>query len=339
MITYFPYVDGLRAIAILSVVIYHLNPAWLPGGFSGVDIFFVISGFIVSASVSSLDRVGLLKFMPFFYARRFQRIGPALIICLLATALVTALLIPAAWLSGSIQETGLYAFFGLSNFMLVKTSNDYFSPIAEFNPYTHTWSLGVEEQFYFLFPLLFFTWSFRPWRRVTTGLFVVALVASLGYSAWLGQTDKISAFYMIASRFWQLAAGVLLFQIMTLLGRRFDTSEQPSPGWFTAGALFSLWLIGYGFAVSKPERYPFPGAIPSVLGTLGVLGFLHGQRAENPVMRCLVNRPIVFIGKISYSLYLWHWPVLVLFRWTVRSEEHTSELQSHLLISRMPSSA
>lgn len=315
---YFPHVDGLRAIAILSVLIYHLNPAWLPGGFSGVDIFFVISGFIVSASVGLHDRVGLLKFLPFFYARRLQRIGPALVVCLLLTSVATAMLIPEAWLSRANQEAGLYAFFGLSNFILAQTSNDYFSPISEFNPYTHTWSLGVEEQFYFIFPFIFFAWTFHgKWRRLTVALFMVALVASLGYSAWLGQTNKTLAFYMITSRFWQLAAGVLLFQSMALSGCRFDGAKQPPSRWFPVGALFSLLLIGYGFVFSRPESFPFPGALPSVLGALGLLRFLHGVACENPMMRLLAGRPMLFIGKISYSLYLWHWPVFVLFRWTV----------------------
>ncbi|CAK0780560.1 exopolysaccharide production protein ExoZ [Gammaproteobacteria bacterium] len=331
-VAYFPHVDGLRAIAILSVLLYHLNAAWLPGGFSGVDIFFVISGFIVSASVSSLDQVGLLKFMPFFYARRFQRIVPALIVCLLVTSLATAILIPPVWLSSANQDTGLYAFFGLSNFILAKNANDYFSPIAEFNPYTQTWSLGVEEQFYVVFPLLFFAWSFRRWRPTTVGLFVLMLMASLGYSAWLAHTDKTFAFYMITSRFWQLAAGVLLFQFMTQSGRRFDVAEQPTPGWFRVGALFSLLLIGYGLAVSKPETFPFPGAIPTVLGTLGLLGFLHGQGAGNPIMRFIASRPLLFIGRISYSLYLWHWPVLVLFRWTVGIDAPLHRLAAMALV-------
>ena len=317
---YLPHVDGLRAIAILSVMIYHLNPAWLPGGFSGVDIFFVMSGFIVSASVGSIERTGLPKFIAFFYARRFLRIGPALIASLLATCLATALLIPSAWMSRAHQETGLYAFFGLSTFILARTSNDYFSPIAEFNPYTHTWSLGVEEQFYVLFPLMFFAWLRPGKRRVAAGVFVAALLASLGCSAWLGQTDRTAAFYMIASRFWQLAAGVLLYQFMALSGRRFDAAEPPAPRWHAAGALFSLLLAGYGFCASRPDAFPFPGAIPSVLGALGLLFFLHGENRRNPLMRLLASRPMLFTGRISYSLYLWHWPVFVLFRWTTGTD-------------------
>jgi peptidoglycan/LPS O-acetylase OafA/YrhL len=314
---YLPHVDGLRAVAVLAVLFYHVNPAWMPGGFSGVDIFFVISGFIVSASVGGLERTSLWKFIPFFYARRLQRIAPALIACLLATTFASTVFIPPAWLSNAHQETGWYAFFGLSNFILAKTSNDYFSPTAEFNPFTHTWSLGVEEQFYFIFPFLFFAWTFRESRRVTVGLFVTALLASFVYSASIAKSDATTAFYMITSRFWQLAAGVLLYQLMVLSGRRFDETAAAPPKWCGPAAIVSLGLIAYGLVFARPETFPFPGAIPTVLGSLGLLGFLHGIGRDNLLVRGLTSRPALFVGRISYSLYLWHWPVIVLFRWTV----------------------
>ena len=182
--TYFAHIDGLRALAVLSVVIYHLNAAWLPGGFSGVDVFFVISGFIVSASVGARERENLPAFAIYFLARRIRRIAPALLVCLLLTTLFTALLVPNAWLSEANQKTGHYAFFGLSNVILARTSHDYFSPIADFNPYMHTWSLGVEEQFYLLFPALFFLWSHGGrWRQASIGLLGFAFIGSASYSA------------------------------------------------------------------------------------------------------------------------------------------------------------
>lgn len=324
---YFSYIDGLRAIAVLAVVAYHLNPPWLPGGFAGVDIFFVISGFIVSASVGSLERFGLHRFLPFFYARRLVRIAPALIVMLLAVAFVSALIIPAAWLSQSNQQTGLYAFFGLSNLILARTNNDYFSPVVDFNPFTHTWSLGVEEQFYFIFPLLFFVWTYRgKWRGLATSLLSLAFFASLTYSAWLGHADKTSAYYLITSRFWQLAAGVLLYQTMTFAGRRFDVSVQASPRWFSGAAWFSMMLLVYGLIVGKPDSFPYPGSLPVVIGSLGLLGFLHGKEASNPLVRLLSLRSVQYVGRISYSLYLWHWPIFVFFRWTVGIESPLSRI-------------
>lgn len=323
MHSYLPYVDGLRALAVLSVLVYHLEPSWLPGGFSGVDIFFVISGFIVSVSVGNRPASGLLRFAGFFYARRMVRILPALIFCLLITTLATAVLVPPAWLSDGIARSGVAAFFGLSNFVLQQGGRDYFSPAAEFNPFTHTWSLGVEEQFYFVFPILFFVWSFgAAYRRRSVWMFGLLLLASLGYSAWLGSEDKSAAFYQMASRFWQLAAGVLLYQLMSLRassGSAFGpmpvVTRQALPKALAAWA--SLGLVLYGLVTSQPQNYAFPGALPAVLGTLGLLGWLHGAGPVQPLVRLLSWRPVLWIGRISYSLYLWHWPVYVLMRWTV----------------------
>ncbi|GAA5238885.1 hypothetical protein BMMON2_17070 [Burkholderia mallei] len=171
---YLPYIDGLRAWAVLSVMLYHLDARWLPGGFAGVDIFFVISGFVVSVSVANRGPMSLGPFLLFFYARRMRRILPALVAALLATALVSTLFIPASYLSDRNRTTGLLAFFGLSNVILGAPGGDYFSPKAEFNPYTHTWSLGVEEQFYLLFPLLFHAWRAGGKRRYASAALFAA---------------------------------------------------------------------------------------------------------------------------------------------------------------------
>ncbi|MFC0398978.1 acyltransferase family protein [Paraburkholderia rhizosphaerae] len=314
---YAPYIDGLRAIAVLAVIIYHLHAQWLPGGLAGVDIFFVISGFVVSASVGGLSSVSLPRFMLYFYARRVQRIAPALIVCLVATALVSVLFIPSAWLSDTNSKTGLFAFFGLSNLVLAKTGNDYFSPRVEFNPYMHTWSLGVEEQFYLIFPILFFLWvSHRPQKKRALAVFGGGLVASLICAKWLSVNHETLAFYLIFSRFWELAAGVLLYQALALSGRPFGVADRGATVFTSGAALLSLALVGTGLVFSTPTSFPFPGALLPVVGTLGLLAFLHGRRTDGVLHRVLASRGVVFVGKISYSLYLWHWPVIVLMRWT-----------------------
>ncbi|MEB0120495.1 acyltransferase family protein [Pseudomonas sp. CCI1.2] len=312
---YFPYIDGMRALAVLAVLIYHLHGPWLPGGFVGVDVFFVISGFVVSASIVSFRGRGLLQFFSYFYARRIKRIFPALIVCLLVTAYVTALFVPVSWLSAVNQKTGLYAFFGLSNFILAQTGRDYFAPTTEFNPYTHTWSLAVEEQFYLVFPLMFLAWlSGRKGRGLSIGLFVVAGVASLIFAGWQSTASPTEAYFLTPSRFWELAAGVLLFQ----LTQQKPVIETVSPGPWRGilGALSLLLLLG-GLAFTSPTHFPFPGALPAVVGTLGVIYFLHRHPHLKRLHKLLGNGPLVYIGRISYSLYLWHWPVFVLFRWTV----------------------
>ena len=319
---YAPYIDGLRALAVLSVIVYHLHPQWLPGGLAGVDVFFVISGFVVSASVGALRAVSLKQFVLYFYARRVQRIAPALIVCLLVTSLASVLFIPSAWLSDTNSKTGLFAFFGLSNLVLAKTGNDYFSPRVEFNPYMHTWSLGVEEQFYLIFPLLFFMWVSKvPRSKLTVGLFGVGFVASLACAKWLSISHETLAFYLIFSRFWELAAGVLLYQVLSLCGRPFGVAERGATWLASGGALLALALLAASLAFGTPNSFPFPGALAPVAGTLGLLGFLHGRRTEGLLHRVLASRGVVFIGRISYSLYLWHWPVIVLLRWTTGVDE------------------
>jgi peptidoglycan/LPS O-acetylase OafA/YrhL len=316
--SYAPYIDGLRAIAVLSVIAYHLNPKILPGGFTGVDIFFVISGFVVSASVGELQNISFSQFLTYFYSRRLFRIAPALIVCLLVTTFTSALFVPFAWLSGTSQDTGRFAFFGLSNLVLAQTGNDYFSPRVEFNPFAQTWSLGIEEQFYLIFPWLFVAWL-RQRKSVSVALVTSGLMASLVCAYWLGVRDPNRAFYLITSRFWELAAGVLLFQLMSLSGQSFGSTRVPSR-LATVGATVSAMMLGVGIATVSPNTTPFPGGVPLILGTIGILGFLHGRSRAGIVLQMLENRAMRFIGRISYSLYLWHWPVFVLFRWTAGLE-------------------
>ncbi|KVT83596.1 hypothetical protein WK59_14025 [Burkholderia ubonensis] len=313
------YIDGLRAVAVLSVVIYHLNAKWLPGGFAGVDVFFVISGFVVAMSVSELGRISLPRFLTYFYARRLVRITPALVVMLFVTFIAAALFIPEAWLSSSNQKTGLFAFFGLSNFVLSSNTGNYFSPIAEFNPFTHTWSLAVEEQFYLIFPWLFVPWI-RGSRTESISLFSIALGASLVCAMWLGKTDETHAFYMTWSRFWELGAGVLLFQFMHARGHSFDAAS-PSGRWLAIVADAALLMLVVGLVLARPDAAPFPACVLPVVGTVVVLCALHGRRG-GIAYALLTWSPVRYIGKISYSLYLWHWPVFVLFRWTVGLESH-----------------
>ncbi|HEY5972695.1 MAG TPA: acyltransferase family protein, partial [Pseudoxanthomonas sp.] len=315
---YYPFIDGLRAIAVLAVVAYHLDPRWMPGGFSGVDMFFVISGFVVSASVAGFDHRDIAAFAGKFYVRRIRRIVPALLACLLATGLLAALFIPHGWLSEGSQRTGLMAFVGLSNFQLAASANDYFSPKVEFNPYTHTWSLGVEEQFYLLFPLIFLAWlRGGRWRKASIALFALGLASSLLYAWYLtAHGGQVQAFYLITARFWQLASGVLLYQCLARAGG--SPGERQWPGLLRTGVLvLSFGLLAYAMVGSRPAHAPWPDGLAPVLGTLGVIAGLTSARPGDFFNKLLGSVPMVAIGRVSYSLYLWHWPVFVLFRWTV----------------------
>ncbi|WP_241093266.1 acyltransferase family protein [Xanthomonas sp.] len=335
---YLPYVDGLRALAVLAVIVYHLDPSWLPGGFTGVDVFFVISGFVVSASLQRLPAAGSWRVFVQFYARRLRRIAPALVACLLLTGALSGLFIPESWLSETSAKTGRMAFVGLSNWVLAATGNDYFSPKAEFNPYTHTWSLGVEEQFYLLFPLLFLAWH-RGGRGRVLSLALVALgsAASLGY-AWMrtrSGTEQVDAFYLTTTRFWQLGLGVLLYQGLELSGR-YAPVPVPVPArawsWRSPLILLALAMVGYGLWRARPGHSPWPDGLWPAVGTLGLLALLHGP-AHGWIKRGLSLAPVVAVGRVSYSLYLWHWPVFVLFRWTVGLDSAPSRGVALLLVA------
>jgi peptidoglycan/LPS O-acetylase OafA/YrhL len=306
--SYLGHVDTLRAVAVLAVVLYHLDPRLLPGGFVGVDVFFVISGYIVSRSVSHLRGGSLPGFVLQFYARRVLRIVPALAVCLVLATLLTVMFIPYAWLSGTSQRTGLAAFFGFSNLVLLATATDYFSPRSEFNSFTHTWSLGVEEQYYLVFPFLFAFWL-RGRQRLAAVLFAVAAAASLALAATA--TDPVRAFFLLHFRFWELAAGALLFVL---------AEHRPPIRHAMPVACLSLAMLAVALATSAPGSTPFPGAVLPVLGTLGVILSFRALPDASWLRRAFAHPVPTWLGRISYSLYLWHWPVFVLFRWTTGLE-------------------
>lgn len=302
---YIPAIDGLRAVAVTSVILFHLWPESLPGGFTGVDIFFVISGFVVTGSLLGRDFVSLKQLAAYFYARRLMRITPALVVMLLVTLLAAQLFIPDAWLSNSLAQVGRFAFFGLSNVVLATDTDSYFGPQAAYNPFTHTWSLGVEEQFYLFFPFILW-WH----HRLHSGPKAVRLVAilsaaSLLLCAVLGLFAQKFAFYLIFPRFWELGAGMLL----CLTRERWQPWASGRKWLPPLGAL----LVAAGFAIPEGPLFPFPGALLPVAGTVLLIMAILGSAAP----RLLAGRPLVAVGLLSYSLYLWHWPVFVLFRWTV----------------------
>jgi peptidoglycan/LPS O-acetylase OafA/YrhL len=316
--TYVPGIDALRAVAVLAVLVYHLRPQMLPGGFAGVDIFFVISGYVVTASLARGRSESFWTYLRQFYLRRVVRIYPALLACLLGTFSLAVLFIPSSWLSTTTWKTGLAAFFGFGNVALVGSSDGYFSPRVEFNAFTHTWSLGVEEQFYLVYPLLVFAWLRLKRSRPLSAMAILTVpcVLSMVYSAWASKAEPEWAFYMLPSRFWELATGGVLF-VMLQRSRATQPSEREIGAWLFAG----LALIAATFSIASPGLFPFPWAVVPVLGAaLCVVAVVRGAHLKSGLGRFFENGPAVYIGRISYSLYLWHWPVYVLFRWTVGLE-------------------
>ncbi|MBA4344301.1 MAG: acyltransferase [Methylibium sp.] len=320
-------IDSLRAIAVIGVVIFHLDPSLLTSGFTGVDIFFVISGYVVAGSLMRERPESFGRFALTFYARRLVRLYPALVFCLLGSILAAALFIPASWLSTSTWQVGLLAFAGLGNMGLLLLSDGYFSPRAEFNPFTHTWSLGVEEQFYLLFPLLAYGWL--AYRKRASGLAVLGLTAaSLLYCIWATTAQPDWAFYTLASRWWELSAGVLLL----ILHRRGRCLPR-SAGMQWANLLAGVALMGAALTLRGEANFPWPWSLSAVAGVMLCLCAIASLPAkENRGLRALVEtRALTYVGRMSYSLYLWHWPVFVLARWTVGLESVECRLAAVLL--------
>lgn len=322
---YIPAIDGLRAVAVLSVVAYHLRPGLLPGGFSGVDIFFAISGFVVTASMmgKSFDRLPAM--LSYFYARRLVRIMPALLAMLLVTILVNQMLIPEAWLSRAVPQTARFAFFGLSNIILATATDGYFGIQAGYNPFTHTWSLGVEEQFYLFFPLLLFWHQKLDSAKLDAGravrLIAWVSAASFALCGVLTFTEHKYAFFLIVGRFWELGLGMIL--CLTMPRWRPVLAAWPRR-WRDALAGSSTALILLSLTLPDSGGFPFPLAILPVLGTIGLIASVISA-PETPAARLFGSAGPVAIGRLSYSLYLWHWPVFVMLRWTTGL--HTLPLQ------------
>jgi len=303
---YRPEIDGLRAFAVVAVIINHFNKDLLPSGYLGVDIFFVISGYVITSSLANHRSETFGDFFLGFYARRVKRLVPALVVFVLITSVLICLFNPEPGVSLGV---GRRALFGISNINLYQASTDYFASSTELNPFTHTWSLGVEEQFYLLFPLLIW---FSGFGRVTSkgerNLFWATLalsIASLIAFLYLYPTNQPAAYFLMPPRAWELGAGCLLFLSLHRL-RHF--SQKPK-GW--TAALVAACLLA---ALFIPLTQAVPATLVVVLLTTYLLACLQPGTSGYILF---TQKKVVYIGLISYSLYLWHWGVLCISRWTI----------------------
>lgn len=299
-------IDGLRALAVLSVVIYHVSPQSLPGGFLGVDIFFVISGYLISLIVFREQAAGTFSFAD-FYARRARRLFPALAVVLLATIVFGAF----ALFADEYQRLGKHAASAivfLLNFQLMGEAG-YFDVASDSKPLLHLWSLSVEEQFYLVWPALLVVLGRVRWR---IGLVIgILIVGSFAFAIYLASRNLDALYFHPLARFWELLLGAALAYYHNRFGiNAFPTRiDQP---WMRhllsfAGlaAIFSAFFLFNG-------RAPHPSTL-TLIPLLGVV-LLIASGGSAVAGRFLALKPIVWIGLISYPLYLWHWPLLSYIR-------------------------
>jgi peptidoglycan/LPS O-acetylase OafA/YrhL len=302
-----PDIDALRAVAILAVVLYHAHVPWMAGGFVGVDVFFVISGFLITRNLlrehEGSGRIALGS----FWARRIRRLVPAMAVMIVATAVVGVLvLIPLelADLAAQSRAAALY----ISNLWFAGLSDDYFGSGVEAAPLLHTWSLAVEEQFYVVWPLLVAGASAVAVRRRRPGVALAVVLGGLSLASFalavrLVDVGSTHAFYGLPARSWEFAVGGLLALVSTRRALRLSASAS----WTMAVAGLAVIVVT---AVTYGPETTFPGiaALPPVIGTLLVLVAGTGSTAT----WALATGPVRWLGRTSYSWYLWHWPAMVL---------------------------
>jgi peptidoglycan/LPS O-acetylase OafA/YrhL len=300
-LSYRPEVDGLRAIAVLSVFVFHLQREWLPGGFVGVDVFFVISGYLIT-SILLQDCDAKIFSLPKFYQRRIARLFPAFFTVALTTIVGTTFVYQAQDFA-SAGATLVAASLSVANIKFMMQGN-YFELSPDAQPFLHYWSLSVEEQFYLLYPVLLFLTCTYARQRLATILAAVGLT-SYAASVTLTPHNSVLAFYLLPTRAWELCLGALVAAFQSL-GMRGPTVFAPR--WCS---LIGILMIGSSFLIIR-EGDNFPGwvaAIPAV-GAAAIL--ISSVERKDWVNTALSSGVLVAIGRMSYSLYLWHWPAFCL---------------------------
>ncbi|MDM7958887.1 MAG: acyltransferase family protein [Synechococcus sp. WH 8007] len=308
---YRPEIDGLRAFAVVAVIINHFNKDILPGGYLGVDIFFVISGYVITSSLYGRPSKNFKDFISGFYERRIKRLVPALSVFVVITTVLAALFISphqgtlflANW------RTGISSLFGLSNLYLYKQATDYFGASSELNAFMHTWSLGVEEQFYLIFPFLVWFSGFA--KQTNNGarnlFFIVTILSAMSMTSfiYIYSVNQPASYFLMPSRFWEMAGGCLIFIGFQKRASIERFLEQISP-------LLVLSLI---IAVMYlPEAMAIESTIAIVVLSSILIASL---KEKTSAYKLFTHNRVVYIGLISYSLYLWHWAVLAASRWTI----------------------
>lgn len=310
-----PEIEGLRAISVLAVVLYHAGVTVLSGGFTGVDVFFVISGYVITRLLlHELTAKGSIDLFS-FYAKRAKRLFPALIFMVVAVCFLSFILLSPMEQEAQ-QNSAIASLIWANNLYLSFSDSGYFDPAQEYNLFLHTWSLGVEEQFYLLWPFFLLAGSGVLINRYLAPdiprlfrLFIVAAVLGFCFSVFLTLTNPVWGFFLPISRVWQFSLGALI-----VLSDRIVSRKMLSRNLVISIQILGGLLLGVSFFYLRKD-YTYPGVF-ALLPSLGGAMIIFSLKSDvhTPLNRVLSSKILGSVGGLSYSWYLWHWPVLV-FGW------------------------
>lgn len=328
-------IDGMRAVAVLAVVLFHAFPNVMPGGFIGVDVFFVISGYLISSIIIGQQAAGAFSFSD-FYGRRIRRIFPALEVALVLVFALGWRMFSPLELEAASKQIGMGTVF-LSNFLFYSKTG-YFDSAAIEKPLLHLWSLSIEEQFYLLWPLLLVGWMRMRWNPMY--LVLGGTIGSFAHQVLLLKADSSAAFYLPSARFWELMAGALVACIHLSADMQTAAAQGRSLAWRTPSLVLKLSallsrvpnvlsvigaaLLAWGlYSVKQGPQFPGYQALYPVVGT----ALLIFSGPNNALSRQVLSlRPLVLVGLISYPLYLLHWPLLSIGHTTMVASQDGEEL-------------
>ncbi|VVO01979.1 hypothetical protein PS834_02739 [Pseudomonas fluorescens] len=325
VLAYRPDIDGLRALAVLAVVIFHFNEEWLPGGFIGVDIFFVISGYLITGIIFKQISTESFTFAE-FYIRRARRILPAAVFLIFITTIFgLALMVPMD--AEELAYSSIASTLSVANIYFWKfLDTGYFAASSDMVPLLHMWSLGVEEQFYLAWPALMFIIFKVGGRNAVISSTLLIATASFLYGESKLESDPTFAYYMLPSRAGELLIGTLAFFASESWTVRISRTA--------AHALTTVGMLTVaGSIIFINESRGFPGLI-SLIPSLGVAAIILGGAVTKTAIGSVLSlRPLIFIGLLSFSLYLWHWPILAFYRYAYGQPEGTGYLICGILIA------
>lgn len=302
-------IDGLRAVAVLAVILFHIDSSLIPGGFVGVDIFFVISGYLISLHIFkdiSNNKFSLLE----FYRRRVKRIVPAMLVVIAVTIILTQIFFRPTD-AEKVAESGLWSLLSLANvYFWLFQDTSYFAAASSELPLLHLWSLGVEEQFYIFWPLILMVVYRITYGKTFLIILTFFAVSSFVLGEYLYSYDPAFVYYMLPTRAGELLIGAISAHIILRHG-----THKIHPSIVKLSAYIGLTLIaGSFFLLSEEQVFPGLRAIPPTIGV--ALLILAGHYGKSWPTHILMLKPMIWVGVISYSAYLWHWPILAFYRYS-----------------------